>query len=267
MPKFSIITPVHLWNQDRVDKFLQTIKSVESQIFKDFEWIVVDDGSTLEFNWNIITENKHIPQVVLIQKPHEERVIACSQAFKVATGEWWLFLDSDDELTSSALLVLNDHIKERNRNLIFNWGCMYQHKDGTTRFRDPFQPKKHSKGHEIFGGGNIVNGTFAWHRSVYQRLGGFPDDVIENIDCSEINYGIEQPRDLFMGTPYDFSAAAQMEFPEIREFFMVDHEAEPHKIIKELGNPCRQDYYLFYKYTRKYHSFPIMQYFLTVHPK
>ena len=92
-------------------------------------------------------------------------------------------------------------------------------------------------------------------RSVYDKLGAFPPHRVQNIDCSELNYG--GPRVLWMTSPYDFSAHAQLEFPEIRQYFMVNHVAEPHKIIKELGNPWGNDYYLFYKYTRKYHSKPI----------
>jgi hypothetical protein len=58
-----------------------------------------------------------------------------------------------------------------------------------------------------------------------------------------------------------------MEFPGMRKFFFVDHDNEPDKIIKELGNPWGNDYYLFYKYTRKYHSMPIDEHLLIVHPK
>ena len=120
-------------------------------------------------------------------------------------------------------------------------------------------------GHKVFGGGNIVNGTFVFHRSVYDDLGGYPPHDIKDIDCSEINYGGK--RELHMTSPYDFSAYAQIEFPEIREYFMVNHIAEPHKIIKELGNPWGNDYYLFYKYTRKYHSKPMDENWLyVVHP-
>ena len=129
-------------------------------------------------------------------------------------------------------------------------------------------------GHEVFGGGNIVNGTFVFHRSVYKDLGGYPPDVVKDIDCTDINYpafpGQEKPyiRDLHANTPYDFSAFMQLKYPEIRQYFMVDHEAEPSgKIIKELGNPWGNDYALFYQYTRKYHSKPIKEYLYKVHPK
>lgn len=277
MPRFSIITPVNLWNTDRVGKFLQTIKSIEDQTFRDFEWIVVDDGSNMEFNWrDLIIGNTKLPDMFLVQKKHEERVIACNAGFKAATGEWWLFLDSDDELAPEALKKLDEVIKANSKFKMFNWGARYVHTDGKESLRGAFEPKRKKVGHEVFGGGNIVNGTFAWHRLVYEDLGGYPggsEGVVKDVDCTEINYppfkDAPKPyiRDLYMNTPYDFSAAAQLELPEIRQFFMVDHEAEPQKILKELGNPWGQDYYLFYKYTRRYHSKPLEEHLLIVHPK
>ena len=48
-------------------------------------------------------------------------------------------------------------------------------------------------------------------------------------------------------------------------YFMVNFEDEPDKIIKELGNPWGNDFYLFYKYTRQYVSKPIDEYLYIVH--
>ena len=267
MPKFSIITPVHLWNQARVDAFLKTIESVRNQTCDDFEWIIINDGSTLPFNWNIVKDPEL--NTVIIDRVHEERVIAYNDGFREAKGEWFVLLDSDDELVPNALEEMNEFIEEHPRFKMFNFGCRYLHADGGESTRDPFEPLLIEVGHEVFGGGNIVNGTFIWHRSVYEDLGGYgPKDNsghIRNIDTTVINYG--GVRDLYLGTPYDFSAMAQLEFPEMRQFFMVDHENEPNKILKELGNPWGQDYYLFFKYTRKYHSLPIKKYLYLVHPR
>ena len=261
MPKFSIITPVHLWSQERVDGFLRCIQSVRNQTFKDFEWIVVDDGSVLPFLWESISDVAKV-----IKQPHLERVVAYNNAFKNMSGEWILFLDSDDELDPQTLKKLDIIIKKHPDYKMFNFGCRFIHKDGSTNTRDPFKPKKLKVGHKIFGGGNIVNGTFVFNRSVWEDLGGYPPQDIKDIDCSKINYGGDGGvRNLSMCSPYDFSAYAQLEFPEIRQYFMVDHENEPEKILKELGNPWGQDFYLFYKYTRKYHSKPFKQYFYIVH--
>ena len=248
MPRFSIILPVHVWNDYRQMSLARAIKSIENQTFKDFELIVVNDGSTREFT---------VPKWVrLINKNNEERIIAYNAGFKKAKGEIYCTLDSDDEYEPNYLERVDSFFRQYPTYKLFNFGATFIHADGNVTKREVFQPAELEIGHEVFGGGNVVSGTFVWHRDVYKDLGAFPKKLIKNIDCSEINYS-KGKRDLSMMTPYDFSAAAQMEFPEIRKYFMVDFEGEPEKIIKELGNPWGQDYFLFYKYTRKYHSKPI----------
>ncbi len=266
MPKFSVITPVHLWNDNRVELFLKTIESLKKQTFRDFEWVIVDDGSVVEFLWDRAKEIG--VNVTIIHKEHEERVIAYNQAFKEAQGEWFTLLDSDDEYKPDSLFKFNQMIEKYPQEKMFNCGAGYHQKDGTTTYRDPFTPKRRAVGHEKFGGGNIVNGTFIFHRSVYEDLGGYPGDEkgrITDVDCSALNYG--GVRDLYMGSPYDFSAAAQLEFPEIRDYFMVKHPDHPKGLVKELGNPWGQDYFLFYKYTRKYHSRVFKEYLYLVNPR
>jgi hypothetical protein len=144
-----------------------------------------------------------------------------------------------------------------------NYGCTFIHKNGSQNNRGAFRPKEEEVGHEMFGPGNIVNGTFAFKREVYDELGGFMPMHVEDVDCSSLNYG--GVRTLSASSPWDFSAFAQLEFPEIQQYFMVKHPDHPHNIVKELGNPWGQDFYLFYKYTRKYHSKPFDEYLLKVH--
>jgi len=263
--RFSIVTPVNIWNNYRKKSLLRAIKSVKKQTFQDFEHIIVDDGSKEK------VRVLGYPNLRVIHKQHEERVTAYNAGFKEAKGEIFCCLDSDDEYAPNYLERIDYYFKTYPEYKMFNFGVKYKHEDGGEWLRDAFKPKKKKVGHENFGGGTAVNGTYVWHRSIYDDLGAFPPTWIRDIDCTEINYGINheihKPRDLYMGTPYDFSAAAQMEFPKMREFFMVNHENEPNKIIKELGNPWGQDYYLFYKYTRKYHSMPIDEFLYICHPK
>lgn len=266
MPKFSVITPVYLDTQDRVEQFLVCIQSVKNQTFKDFEWVVIDDGSIQPFLWDNLLNGFTLN---LVHKNNENRIIAYNTAFQIAKGDWWIFLDSDDELAPNCLEILNEAIRKNPKSKMFNFGCIYKYKDTTETKRKPFEPEWLGRkyGHEQFGGGNVVNGTFVFHRSVYEKLGGFPPAVIENIDCSAINYGTVQPRNLYMTSPYDVAAWFLMTFPEQRRYFMVDHEAEPDKIIKEIGNPWGNDHMIYYKFTRKYHSKPINEYLYIVHPK
>jgi glycosyltransferase involved in cell wall biosynthesis len=264
MPKFSIVTPVHLWSSDRVNRFLECAQSIRNQGFKDFEWIVVNDGSTIPFLWDQLFD----VATTIIHKPHEERVIAYNKALAAAKGEWICLLDSDDEYKPNFLGVIDKLINKYPDKKMFNFGALYAQKDGSFTFRDPFKPKKKRTGHEEFGPGNIVNGTFVFHRSVYEDLGGYPGDeegLVKQVDCTDLNYG--GVRDLFMGSPWDFSAACQIEYPAIRQHFFIDTVHEPNKVIRELGNPWGNDYYLFYKYTRKYHSHSAKTHLYIVHTR
>jgi len=266
-PRISVITPVHVWNQYRKDGLTRAAESVGNQSFKDFEWIVVNDGSTVEFS---------VPSWArVIDKLHEERVCAYSAGLEKAKGEIICFLDSDDEYEPNYLERIDSFFRQYPKFKMFNFGARYINQDASEWIRGVFKPRKRKVGHAVFGGGKIVNGTFAFHRDVYDDLGAYPP-VHVRMDCSELNYNpkdddgnqLKGDRDLYSTTPYDFSAIAQMQFPEIRKYFMVDHHSEPRwKIVKELGNPWGNDYYLFYKYTRKYHSKAIDEPLYVVHSK
>lgn len=275
MPKYSIITPVNLWTLERVDQFIRCIESVKNINYTDFEWVIVDDGSPLEFLWSQIDGDFHLN---VVHKPHQERVLAYNEAFKVAQGDWWTFLDSDDELDPEIFNVLDRIIEENPKYKMINFGSVHKWRDGTIANRDAFRPEKLKVGHEMFGGGNIVNGTFLFNRSVYEKCGGFGDNVdeqgyIKDVDCTSLNYPVhanqEKPyiRDLYLGTPYDFSAAYQLKFPELQELFMEKHPDHPEKLVKELGNPWGQDFALFYQFTRKFHSLPVDEYLYIVNHK
>lgn len=260
--RFTIVTPVYIAGEYRKRTLKRAIESVANQTFKGkFEHLIINDGSP---EW---TDLPDYPFLKVINKQHENRIQGYETGFKKAKGEIICILDSDDEYAPNYLERVDGYFRDYPFYKLFNFGCVYRHEDGTETTRDAFKPEKLDIGHEVFGGGNIVNGTFVFHRDVYSDLGAFPPNIIKDIDCTELNYGKEQPRDLFTWSPYDLSAWFQMEFPEQRQYFMVNHEAEPEKIIKEIGNPFGNDHILFYKFTRKYHSMPIDDYLYIVHPK
>ena len=98
-PKFSVIIPV--FNRE---KFIhRAIESVLNQSYKNFELIVVDDGSTDETP-NII---KKYPIKIITQK--NRGVSAARNAgIKASKGDIIAFLDSDDEWKRDKLLVQAD---------------------------------------------------------------------------------------------------------------------------------------------------------------
>lgn len=258
--RFSVITPIYLSQYEaerRIPLFKKCIESVRAQSFPadDFEHIIVNDGSSLNID---IPNYSHIK---IINQPNLQRLTAYNTGFKAAKGEIYTLLDSDDEYEPTYLEDVDTLYKRYPKYKLFNFGCTFVHSDGQATKREAFKPKKKKIGHEVFGGGKIVNGTFVFHREVYDRLGAFPEGI------KTINVPWYKNTELFWTSPYDFSAYAQVEFPEIIPFFQVKHPDHPAGLPKELGNPWGQDFYLFYKYTRKYHTKSMDKYLLRVNLK
>jgi glycosyltransferase involved in cell wall biosynthesis len=89
MPSVSVIIPVY----NRVELICQALSSVRAQTFRDFEVVVVDDGST---DSTAAVVKAHYPEVRLIQKENAGVSAARNRGIQEARGEWIAFLDSDD---------------------------------------------------------------------------------------------------------------------------------------------------------------------------
>jgi glycosyltransferase involved in cell wall biosynthesis len=248
--KFSIITPVYNHNEERKEKAIRAIGSISSQNISsdNYEHIIVDQSDdNLKLDFEDLGDCNH--NIKIIKQPHVERLYAIREALNNCSGEWICFLDSDDIYLPHYLKEVSEMIENNPEYKMFNFGNIYIDKESHIRVRDEFRPNALEVGHEIFSSGTIVNGTFVFHRSLWEEMGDFPTTTDKLWNC------------------WDFSIAAQEEFPELKAFFMVDVVDEPNKVAKELGNPWGQDFYLFYKYTRKYHSLPFRKHLYAVYSK
>lgn len=97
--RLSIIT-VNLNNRDGLQK---TIDSVISQTFKDFEWIVIDGGSTDGSKELIEQYADHF--AYWVSEPDKGIYNAMNKGIKVAKGDYLQFLNSGDWLCDDTALV------------------------------------------------------------------------------------------------------------------------------------------------------------------
>lgn len=100
MPQFSIILPIY-----NVEKYLPAcIDSVLNQTFKDYEIILVDDGSK-DSSGSICDEyaSKH-DSIKTIHKSNGGLSDARNAGLKEAVGEYIFFIDSDDYLIDKNVL-------------------------------------------------------------------------------------------------------------------------------------------------------------------
>jgi len=102
LPKFSIIIPVY-----NVEKYIKRcLDSVFNQTYKDFEVIVIDDGST-DKSMEIVKRY----DVKIQNTKHVSVSEARNIGVKHAKGEYLLFLDSDDYWDKNLLKEIDKSLK------------------------------------------------------------------------------------------------------------------------------------------------------------
>lgn len=102
MPKISIIVPVY-----QVERYLdRCVESVLAQTFRDFECILVDDGSTDASGRMCDEYARKYSNFTVIHKENGGLSSARNMAIPRAQGEYLCFLDSDDALHPGALELM-----------------------------------------------------------------------------------------------------------------------------------------------------------------
>ncbi len=106
--KFSIITP--LYNKGAY--FSETADSVLGQEFGDWEWIIVDDGSTDEGVGIASDLAASDDRIHCIRQQNQGPCTARNAGIAKASGEWLIFLDADDLLVPDCLQLWSQSITE-----------------------------------------------------------------------------------------------------------------------------------------------------------
>jgi len=116
-PFFSVIIPVY----NREQTIAETLESIASQEFRDFEVIVVDDGST-DSTHQIV---KQYSWVKLIEQSNAGPGVARNSGATEARGKYIAFLDSDDLWFPWTLQNYNDSIKSNNALFVSGEGVEF----------------------------------------------------------------------------------------------------------------------------------------------
>ena len=104
MPKFSIIIPVY-----NVEKYIKKcLDSVVNQTVKDYEVILINDGSTD----NSMEIAKKYSFKIINQK-NQGQSAARNHGIKEAKGDYIVFLDSDDTIEKDYLEKIEESLKDK----------------------------------------------------------------------------------------------------------------------------------------------------------
>jgi glycosyltransferase involved in cell wall biosynthesis len=172
-PLFTVFTPTY----NRAHTLHRAFDSLCAQTFNDFEWLIVDDGSTdntaeLVDEWRATSPFS----IRYLRQPHLGRHIAHNLAIREAHGQMWTGLDSDDALVPHAFERMRDlwlEIPESERANFFSIAGLCQDQHGSPISRpfptSPFDvdAREYMFMHRRFGGEK-------WGASPMEAIRRFP---------------------------------------------------------------------------------------------
>lgn len=101
---FSVIVPVY-----NVEKYIDAcIESIQRQSYKNWELILVDDGSTDRSGQICEQYEKEDKRIRLFKKENSGQADSRNYGIRQATGDYMIFVDSDDYIATDALLRFYD---------------------------------------------------------------------------------------------------------------------------------------------------------------
>lgn len=167
-PLMSIVMPVY--NVD--EKWLRVcIDSVINQIYPKWELCIADDASPSPHVKKVLEEyTQNDERIKVIFRPENGHISAASNsALELATGEWTVLLDHDDELAPDALYYvvkeINDHPQTQ---------MVYSDEDLIDENGRRFEPKfKPDWSPDLFYSLNLITHLSAYRTDLLRKIGGF----------------------------------------------------------------------------------------------
>lgn len=123
--KFSVIVPVY-----NVEQYVRMcVDSIIKQKYKDYEIILVDDGST-DNSGKLCDDvaREHPNFVKVIHKENGGLSSARNAGLKIAVGDYIVFVDSDDYIDESSLVKIDGMIERYSPDVIALYGYKFNEK-------------------------------------------------------------------------------------------------------------------------------------------
>ncbi len=211
MPRFSVIVPVY----NRVDEINDLLESLSAQTCRDFEVIIVEDGST-EPCGDLVRSFAGKVDVRYFYKPNEGRSIARNYGIDRSSGDYLVFFDSDCVIPRDYFAILS---AELDRQPLDCFG-------GPDAAHESFTPVQKAISFAMTSflttggirGGKVQMEKFVprsfnmgYSRKVYDTVGGFREMFSEDIDMSTrirqagFSIGLIHPAHVFHKRRVDFA--------------------------------------------------------------
>jgi len=232
-PKISIVTPS--FNQAQ---FLEeTIRSVILQNYPNFEYIIIDGGST-DRSIEIIKKYSRWLKY-WISEPDNGQSHAINKGFARADGKIFGYINSDDFYEPGTFQTIAEvFIKNPNCNLVAG-ECIILNGDITSRFIKPWWPQNLSHFVKKTYSSTFAQPASFWTKTIFNQLGGFDESL---------NYCFDREFFLRMGlkgiSPFLIpqKIARFRKHPDSKTMKQgIEFHRESVKILFKHANPCGID--------------------------
>lgn len=130
--KISIGIPAYNVEKYIEDCLSSTVK--QDLPFSDYEVIVANDGSTDATYSRIVDFAKNYPNFIIIDKVNEGPGAARNACLDRASGEYIVFIDSDDTITENCLGSIYEQMKKENLDILeYDFICVDEERRQTPR--------------------------------------------------------------------------------------------------------------------------------------
>lgn len=181
--RFSVIVPVY----NRIDEVRDLLDSLRCQTLKNFEVVIVEDGSTAPCEEAVKSANDL--RVKYFYKDNEGRSIARNYGMERAEGDYFIFFDSDCVIPENYFAVLTEELESHPVDCFGGPDSAHSSFTSTQKAINFAMTSFLTTG-GIRGGKvsleKFVPRTFnmGFSRKVYERVGGFREMFSEDIDMS-----------------------------------------------------------------------------------
>lgn len=162
-PFFSVIITTY----NRASLLTRALDSLISQTEKDWEAIIVDDGSNDETYCMIIPYLRSYRKIIYIRQSNRGSASAKNLGIRSAKGSFITFLDSDDEFRPHHLEARKEVLTE-NPSVKFLYG-------GSKIIGNQYVPDRFNLNKMISLDECVIGGTFCIERNTALILNGFRD--------------------------------------------------------------------------------------------
>lgn len=193
MPKVSVIMAVY----NSGSSLNNSVPSVLNQSFLDFEFIIINDGST-DSSFEILKTYKD-DRIIIINQKNGGPAKARNNGLSIAKGEYVMFIDSDDAFDSNIIEMMVCNIEKNRRDWVI---CGYHKKYNNVEINVCPEERTYCTKKEILenlntfvsiSSGNDVPPLF---NSLWNKI--YRKKIIEQ-------YNLKMPEHIRMGEDYQFN--------------------------------------------------------------